>query len=267
MKYSMMDFDLSDDYVSRVNKYLEEGLSNGNIVKVGNHYFDLKSLSIPVNLDCLNCEKVCDINCCGGAPYPPQQESLEFIKKHFDEIFSDPNAGDPDDRVKLNKLLMEKNFTVNFGNRRWQPGAIKKTKGMETFPIVHENGCIFNVKDGDKHKCAIHAHCLTCGINPIEKKPIYCSMYPLCSIDINDESKFIFCILDKDITFNMWQGIDFSVRPCFNKGLLTDPNREYFKDEDYKTSFESSYNSVVYLLKDEEVPKQVLSILKERNNE
>lgn len=261
MKYTLMDFKLTEDYESRVRRYLIDGVNNGTILRIGNDFFDIKSLTIPTNLDCLNCEKVCDINCCRGTPYPPQSESLEFIKENYNEIFSDENAGDLEDRKKLKELLIDRNLTVLFGNRRWQAGAIKKTKGMETFPKVPDNGCVFNVTCEHGHKCAIHAHCLTKGINPISKKPIYCSLYPLCSIDLRDDSRFLFCILDPDITFGMWQNVDQSERPCFNKGLLTDPDRPYFKDEDYKSAFESSINSVKYLY-GEELSNQVLEHIK-----
>lgn len=265
MYYSMLDFKLTDDYESRIRKYLIDGVNAGTIYRHGNDFFDLKSLSILVNLDCMNCEKVCDINCCGGAPYPPQGESLEFIKENYNEIFSDEAVGLPEERKKLKELLIDRNLTVLFGNRRWQAGAVKKTKGMETFPKVPDNGCVFNVKQPEgHHKCAIHAHCVTKGINPITKKPIYCSMYPLCSVDLREDSRFLFCILDDDIDFGMWQNVDHSIRPCFNKGLLTDPNRPYFKDEDYKFALDASIGSARYIYGD--VVDHISQVLKEYNS-
>ena len=249
MKYSLMTFELTDDYINKVKTYLSDGLSNGTIIKIDDHYFDLKSLSILTNLDCLHCEEVCETNCCNGSPYPPQQESIDYVLSNHREIFLDEKVGTPEDRYYLYDMFLQRNKTVNFGNRRWMPGAIKKTKGMQTYPKVPHDRCVFNVEQEDgSHLCAIHGHCLHCNEDPIAKKPNYCSLYPLSSIDLDDTSKFIFCIIGKDITFNNWQGIDFSSRPCFNKGLLTDPNRQYFKDEDYKSAYESSYKSVVYLI-------------------
>lgn len=260
MKYTMIDFPLTQEYEEMITKFIEDGFKSGRIIKIDNIYYDLKSLSIPVNMDCLNCEKVCDVNCCNGHPYPPQQESLDYVKENYDEIFTDDNAGEPEDRAQLYERLLEKQFTVKFNNRMWPRGNVKRHEPMETFPVVPDNGCIFNVKCGNYHKCMIHAHALTEGINPIAKKPIYCSLYPLCSVDLNDKEKFLFCILDEDIKFNMWGGVDQSKRPCFNKGLLTDPNRDYFKDEDYKPALLASINSVSYMYGADAATKSVLAL-------
>lgn len=262
MKYTFTNFELSEDYQQRVRDYIAKGLGNQSIISVDGLFFDLKSLSIPINLDCLHCEEVCDINCCDGHPYPPQKECIDYALENIEEIFQDYNVGDLDARMKAYNILKEKgSLTVNMGNRQFTPGAIKKTKPMQTFPYTKADGCIFNILCNGQHKCALHANCLTKGIDPFTKKPIHCSTYPLCSIDISEDSKFIFCVLDPDITFGLWTNIDFLSRPCSNKNMFTDPNRTIFKDEDYKPAFIQCYHSLTYFI-NEDILKQVIPYFK-----
>ncbi|EFV74625.1 MULTISPECIES: hypothetical protein [Bacillaceae] len=173
-EYAYINFPMATVLKENLDKYISQNYNISVFEFMGN-LFDIKSLSRPVNLDCMNCHLAHFSLCCDGSPYPPTKEDINKVYNHVDNIFKETQSNS--DYFKSKKYYSEN-------------GILDKNGSF----IEHCGKCIFSIKIGEKgsHGCAIHGYAIKNNINYTKLKPKGCMMYPLDIVKLSDNSDFVF---------------------------------------------------------------------------
>ena len=109
------------------------------------------------------CLETCHGTCCATGDFgaPLTKEDVGIIDKHLKGI----KRYLPDKNIKL----IEKNGYAE----TYRSGSL-------CVESLYDDGpCIFSYSDGEITKCAIHTYCLENQIDPVQIKPISCSLFPI----------------------------------------------------------------------------------------
>lgn len=158
-------------------------------------YFDLYSLSIRINVDCLHCHKHC---CKGAFRVPTLKKYKQLYEKEYSNILKsvpDSYRDEFDSFVKQNGM-----FTVHPNKRGYLNAQAK------------DDACIFSFQDDeDLNKCIVHKYCLDNNISPNLFKIGSCSLFPIdiVKFKMKDESGyFVFCSCSATALFSRFASID-----------------------------------------------------------
>lgn len=143
-------------------------------------YFDLYSLSIKLNMDCLHCYE----NCCDGDHRSP---TLKEYKELYEDKYSEIVKSIPESyRDEFDS------FVNQYGMFTKYPYKLKYMNIQSK-----DNHCVFLFKDDEGlNKCVIHKYCLDNNISPNLFKPGSCSLFPIDVIKFKMQDEggyFVFC--------------------------------------------------------------------------
>ena len=152
-------------------------------------YFDLCSLSIKINMDCLHCYE----NCCGG-------DLRVATVKEYEQLYND----------KYDKIVksIPDCYRDEFNSFISQYGMFIKHRYYMQFlnTQAKDNRCIFSFRDKEGlNKCVIHKYCLDNNISPNLFKPGSCSLFPIDIVKFKmqeEQGYLIFCCSNATVHFS-----------------------------------------------------------------
>jgi len=123
------------------------------------------------------CLEICHGHCCATGDFgaPISEEDVKIIDKHLKAI----EQYLPEENIKL---IKKNGYTETYRS------------GSSCVESLYDNGpCVFSYKNKEITKCAIHTYCVNVGIDPVQIKPISCSLFPIRVIRLGKIISLRYC--------------------------------------------------------------------------
>lgn len=123
------------------------------------------------------CLEICHGHCCATGDFgaPISEEDVEIIDKHLKAI----EQYLPDKNIKI---IKKNGYTETYRS------------GSLCIESLYDDGpCVFSYKHEGITKCAIHTYCVNTEIDPVQIKPLSCSLFPIRVIRLGKIISLRYC--------------------------------------------------------------------------